>query len=394
MIPAPALLGAATSDSARLHCAKIAAMPSIPAAAAPDYQQLRGDIQRWASELGFQDIGIAGVDLADDEAHLLSWLDDGLHGDMEWMQRHGSKRSRPNELVPGTLRVISVRMDYMPDGVRDGWQALADTDSAYVSRYALGRDYHKLMRNRLQKLADRMAAQVGPFGYRAFVDSAPVLERALARDSGLGWIGKHTCLINSSGGSWFFLGELYTDLPLPLSEPASAHCGSCRRCIDICPTQAIVAPYRVDARRCISYLTIELDGPIPIDLRPLIGNRIYGCDDCQLICPWNKFAKPTAEADFAPRNDLDRSSLIDLFAWTEQQFLQRTEGSPIRRIGYQRWLRNIAVALGNASASPASFQALRARADDPSELIREHVAWAIQQLGRVESGHEQSAKRS
>ncbi len=352
--------------------------PCMAAVNPTDYNTLLTDIRRWASELGFQDVGIAGIDLAEDEAHLMSWLDDGLHGDMAWMQRHGSKRSRPDELVPGTLRVISVRMDYLPTGIRDGWEALADADSAYVSRYALGRDYHKLMRGRLQKLADRIAEQVGPFGYRAFVDSAPVLERALSRDAGIGWIGKHTCLIDSDGGSWFFLGELYTDLPLPLSQPATAHCGTCARCIDVCPTGAIIAPYRVDARRCISYLTIELDGPIPLELRPLIGNRIYGCDDCQLVCPWNKFAQPTAEADFAPRNDLDHSSLIELFAWTESDFMQRTEGSAIRRIGFERWSRNIAVALGNATDSEATLEALRAREKDDSELVREHVQWALE----------------
>lgn len=345
-----------------------------------DYNALLGDIRHWAGELGFQDIGIAGIDLAEDEAHLLSWLDDGLHGDMAWMQRHGSKRSRPDELVPGTLRVISVRMDYLSTGIRDGWEVLADADSAYVSRYALGRDYHKLMRGRLQKLADRIADKIGPFGYRAFVDSAPVLERALSRDAGIGWIGKHTCLIDSGGGSWFFLGELYTDLPLPLSVPATAHCGTCARCIDVCPTGAIIAPYRVDARRCISYLTIELDGPIPLELRPLIGNRIYGCDDCQLVCPWNKFAQPTAEADFAPRNDLDRASLIELFAWTEDEFLQRTEGSAIRRIGFERWSRNIAVALGNATRSEETVNSLRSRESDASEIVREHVQWALEQL--------------
>ncbi|MEO7916501.1 MAG: tRNA epoxyqueuosine(34) reductase QueG [Dokdonella sp.] len=343
-----------------------------------DYTSLLANIRQWAGELGFQDIGVTGVELATDEAYLLSWLDDDMHGQMEWMRRHGSKRSRPAELVPGTLRVISVRMDYLPDAIRDGWENLADADSAYVSRYALGRDYHKLMRGRLQKLADRIANQVGPFGYRAFVDSAPVLERALARDAGIGWIGKNTCLIDRDGGSWFFLGELYTDLPLPLSEPASAHCGTCARCIEVCPTGAIVAPYRVDARRCISYLTIELDGAIPLELRPLIGNRIYGCDDCQLVCPWNKFAQATAEADFAPRNDLDRASLIELFAWTEAEFLQRTAGSAIRRIGYERWSRNIAVALGNATGTAASEAALRGRADDPSAVIREHVQWALE----------------
>lgn len=344
-----------------------------------DYTRLTVDLQHWAHELGFQQLGVAGVELADDETHLLNWLDAGRHGEMDYMARHGRKRSRPDELLPGTLRVISVRMDYLPESARDGWDVLEDPQSAYIARYALGRDYHKLLRSRLQKLADRIEESVGPFGYRAFVDSAPVLERALARDAGLGWIGKHTCLINRNAGSWFFLGELYTDLPLPLDTPASEHCGSCRRCIDICPTQAIVAPYQVDARRCISYLTIELRGSIPLEFRRPIGNRIFGCDDCQLICPWNKFAKSTPESDFTPRHALDDRSLIDLFAWSEGEFLKRTEGSPIRRTGYIGWLRNIAVALGNAPFSAAIIEALQGRAAHPSELVREHVQWALQE---------------
>ena len=348
-----------------------------------DYTRLTFDLQQWAAELGFQQLGVAGVELADDERHLLNWLDAGRHGEMDYMARHGSKRSRPDELLPGTLRVISVRMDYLPESARDGWDVLADPDSAYVARYALGRDYHKLMRNRLQKLAERIAAEVGPFGYRAFVDSAPVLERALARDAGIGWIGKHSCLINRHAGSWFFLGELYTDLPLPLAEPETGHCGTCRRCLDICPTQAIIAPYQVDARRCISYLTIELRGAIPLELRRPMGNRIYGCDDCQLICPWNKFARSTPEADFTPRHALDDQTLIDLFQWTEEEFLKRTEGSPIRRTGYIGWLRNIAVALGNAPASEATIRALQERQDHPSELVREHIHWALaEQAGK------------
>ena len=342
-----------------------------------DYASLVAGIQEWAAELGFQQVGVSDVELAEDETHLLNWLAAGHHGEMGYMARHGTRRSRPAELRPGTLSVISVRMDYLPANARDGWDVLADPDVGYVARYALGRDYHKLMRNRLQKLADRIAAAAGPFGYRAFVDSAPVLERALARNGGLGWIGKHTCLINRDAGSWFFLGEIYTDLPLPSDAPASAHCGSCTRCIDVCPTQAIIAPYRVDARRCISYLTIELDGPIPIELRRPIGNRIYGCDDCQLACPWNKFAQPTTEGDFSVRHNLDGTALIDLFAWTEAQFLARTEGSPIRRTGYTGWLRNIAVALGNAPHSPAVVAALSMRRDDPSPLVREHVGWAL-----------------
>ena len=348
-------------------------MPTI------DYFALAADIRLWANELGFQQLGVAGVDLEKDEAYLLKWLDAGRHGEMDYMARHGSKRSRPDELLPGTMRVISVRMDYLPVGARDGWEVLADPDRAYVARYAIGRDYHKLMRNRLQKLATRIADQVGPFGYRAFVDSAPVLERALARDAGLGWIGKHTCLINRQAGSWFFLGELYTDLPLPLDTPETEHCGTCRRCIDVCPTQAIVAPYQVDARRCISYLTIELRGDIPLELRRPMGNRIFGCDDCQLVCPWNKFARHSPESDFTPRHSLDDRSLIELFAWSEEEFLTRTEGSPIRRTGHLGWLRNIAVALGNASYSSATVEALQSRLAHPSELVREHVQWALRE---------------
>ncbi|MEO8671943.1 MAG: tRNA epoxyqueuosine(34) reductase QueG [Tahibacter sp.] len=344
-----------------------------------DYSELAQHIKDWSRDLGFQQAGIAGVDLADDERHLLNWLDAGRHGEMDYMQRHGTKRSRPQALQPGTLRVVSVRMDYANETMEDAWSVLNDADLGYVSRYALGRDYHKLMRNRLQKLADRIAAEVGPFGYRAFVDSAPVLERALARNGGLGWIGKHTCLINSKAGSWFFLGELYTDLPLPTDAAASEHCGTCTRCIDVCPTGAIVAPYQVDARRCISYLTIELRGSIPVEFRKAIGNRIYGCDDCQLICPWNTFARPSGETDFQPRHALETPALLDLFAWTEAQFLSRTEGSAIRRIGYECWSRNLAVALGNAPTSSATVAALRARAADPSELVREHVKWALQQ---------------
>ncbi|MGO1720079.1 MAG: tRNA epoxyqueuosine(34) reductase QueG, partial [Luteimonas sp.] len=303
-------------------------------------------IRTLAREAGFQRCGIAGIELGEDENHLRDWLARGLYGDMDWMARHGSKRSRPQELVPGTLRVVSVGLDYGDDDHDGAWQTLADGERAYVARYALGRDYHKMMRNRLQKLADRIADEVGPFGFRVFVDSAPVLERALARNAGLGWIGKHTCLIDRDGGSWFFLGEIYLDLPLPVDPPASAHCGTCTRCIDVCPTQAITAPYRLDARRCISYLTIEHEGAIPEELRPAIGNRIFGCDDCQLVCPWNKFARRSDEPDFRARNDLDTASLADLFAWEEDEFLRRTEGSAIRRSGHRRWLRNIAVALG------------------------------------------------
>ena len=343
-----------------------------------DYAAVAEQIRHWARELGFQQVGIADVALDRDAAHLEAWLEAGLHGEMEYMARHGSKRARPAELVPGTQRVISVRMDYRGRDDAAAWTTLADGEAAYVAQYAFGRDYHKLLRARLQKLADRIEAAVGPFGYRAFVDSAPVLERALARDAGLGWIGKHTCLINRGAGSWFFLGELFTDLPLPLDAPATSHCGTCTRCIDICPTGAIVAPYQVDARRCISYLTIELKGAIPEALRPAIGNRIFGCDDCQLVCPWNKFAQRHDEPDFRVRNDLDRAKLVELFAWSEAEFLARTEGSAIRRTGYEGWLRNLAVALGNAPRSDTIVAALAARAEHPSALVREHVAWALQ----------------
>jgi epoxyqueuosine reductase len=293
------------------------------------------------------------------------------------MQRHGSRRTHPAELVPGTVRVISARMDYWPGAAMPIQEILENPARAFVSRYALGRDYHKLLRSRLQKLADHIATRVGPFGYRVFTDSAPVLEKALAEKAGLGWIGKHTNLIDAKTGSWFFLGELFTDLPLPPDEPASNHCGSCRACLDVCPTQAIVAPYELDARRCISYLTIELRGPIPEELRPLIGNRIYGCDDCQLVCPWNKFARPTPEPDFAPRHGLDAATLIELFRWSETEFLTNTEGSAIRRIGYDCWLRNIAVALGNAPHSEAVIVALRARLPAASALVAEHIHWAL-----------------
>jgi epoxyqueuosine reductase len=344
---------------------------------APDYTALAARIKDWGLELGFAQVGIATTELGDDETHLLNWLAQGRHGEMEYMARHGTRRSRPANLHPGTLRVISARLDYDPPGARDGWEVIKDPELGFISRYALGRDYHKLMRARLQKLADRMAGEIGPFGYRAFSDSAPVLEKALARNAGLGWIGKHTNLINRRAGSWFFLGELYTDLPLPADKAESDHCGTCVRCIEVCPTQAIVGPQQLDARRCISYLTIELRGSIPVELRPLIGNRIYGCDDCQLVCPWNKFARKSVEPDFAVRHGLDRAALVDLFGWNEADFLARTEGSAIRRIGHEQWLRNIAVAMGNAPRSPAVIEALRSRADHPSTLVREHVAWAL-----------------
>jgi epoxyqueuosine reductase len=342
-----------------------------------DYTQLADDVKRWGMELGFQQIGISATELGDDETHLMNWLAAGRHGNMDYMQRHGTKRSRPEQLQAGTLRVISARMDYDPPNARDAWEVIEDGALGYVSRYALGRDYHKLMRARLQKLAERIEVAVGPFGYRAFVDSAPVLEKALARNAGLGWIGKHTNLINKQAGSWFFLGELYTDLPLTTDAVATDHCGTCERCIDICPTQAIVGPQQLDARRCIAYLTIELRGSIPVDLRRPIGNRIYGCDDCQLVCPWNKFAKKSAEPDFETRHGLDNESLVNLFAWSEEEFLKLTEGSAIRRIGHESWLRNIAVALGNAPHSDDVVGALTSRTSHHSDVVREHVRWAL-----------------
>lgn len=342
-----------------------------------DSGKLARDIRRWGAELGFQQVGFSGIDLAEDEAHLLNWLGAGHHGEMGYMAAHGVRRSRPADLIPGTARVISARMDYSPEGLAGAWGVLEDPQRGYISRYALGRDYHKVLRARLQKLAERIAAATGPFRHRVFTDSAPVLEKALARDAGLGWIGKHTLLLNRDAGSWFFLGEIYTDLPLPVDIPATAHCGTCTRCMEICPTQAIIGPYRLDARRCISYLTIELRGSIPVELRKPIGNRIFGCDDCQLICPWNKFAHATAEADFAPRHGLDAATLIDLFAWTEKEFLDRTEGMAIRRAGYEGWLRNIAIALGNAPPASPIINALRSRIGDTSPIVREHAAWAL-----------------
>jgi len=311
---------------------------------------------------------------------LQNWLAQNRHGDMQYMAAHGLKRSRPALLNPGTVSIISARMDYLPENPTHSKALLESPTQAFVSRYALGRDYHKLMRNRLQKLADKITETIGPFGYRAFVDSAPVLEKAIAEKAGLGWIGKHSNVINRKAGSWFFLGEIYTDLPLPADSSASNHCGQCQACLTICPTQAIVAPYQVDARRCVSYLTIELHGSIPVEFRPLLGNRIYGCDDCQLICPWNRFAKLSAEADFRPRHKLDNSSLLELFNWSESEFLQKTEGSAIRRIGYHRWLRNIAVALGNGLANKASIQALQQKQQHEYEVVREHVIWALERL--------------
>lgn len=347
-----------------------------------DLAQLAQSIKDWGRELGFQQVGIADVALGEHEAHLDAWLAAGFQGEMDYMAAHGTKRSRPAELVAGTCRVISVRMDYLPANTAMA-ERLADSKQAYVSRYALGRDYHKLVRKRLQQLAERIQEQTGPFGYRAFVDSAPVLEKALAQQAGLGWIGKNTLLLNRQAGSWFFLGELFVDIPLPVDEPVSRdHCGSCHACLDICPTAAFIGPRLLDARRCISYLTIELKGSVPLELRPLIGNRVFGCDDCQLVCPWNRFARPTAESDFLPRHGLDNSQLAALFRWSEEEFLQRTEGSPLRRAGYQRWLRNLAVGLGNAPSTIAVIEALELRRNDPSELVREHVAWALERHGR------------
>ncbi len=340
---------------------------------------LRNAIGAWSRDLGFQQCGVSDIDLASAEARLREWLGRRFHGSMHYMERHGRKRSRPAELVPGTVRVIAVRMNYLPES-QDSMKALLDHDSrAYVSRYALGRDYHKVLRSRLRTLARRIEGRVGEFGYRVFVDSAPVLEKPIAEKAGLGWIGKHTNLINRSEGSWFFLGELYTDLPLPVDTPESSHCGSCTACIDVCPTDAIVAPYTLDARRCISYLTIESKAAIPEPYRKPIGNRIYGCDDCQVVCPWNKFATRTTEPDFAPRHGLDDASLVDLFAWDEATWLEKTEGSAIRRIGFERWLRNVAVALGNAATCAEVVAALESRQHGQSELVAEHVAWALAQ---------------
>jgi epoxyqueuosine reductase len=344
---------------------------------------LAARIRDWAAELGFQQVGICDTDLSEHEERLLAWLGDGYHGTMAYMARHGTRRSRPAELVPGTVRVISARMDYLTARARPADELLEEPDRALISRYALGRDYHKVLRKRLQKLAARVEDAAGPFGYRVFVDSAPVLEKALAEKSGLGWIGKHSNLLNRRAGSWFFLGEIYTDLPLPVDAPAENHCGDCVRCIEACPTGAIVAPYRVDARKCISYLTIELKQSIPVELRPLLGNRIFGCDDCQLFCPWNRFAGTSEEPDFLPRDGLDADTLVRLFAWDEAEFLQRTEGSAIRRAGYAGWLRNLAVALGNVDLSRADdpesvLDALKQRRGHPSPLVREHVEWALQ----------------
>ena len=348
-----------------------------------DFKHLADSIKAWGRELGFQAVGIADTGLGEAEARLAAWLARGFHGEMAYMARHGTRRTRPADLVPGTLRIVSVRMDYLPDEA-DPAAILDDPARAFVSRYALGRDYHKVLRQRLQRLADRITESIGPFGYRAFVDSAPVMEKALAAKAGLGWIGKHSNLLDRDAGSWFFLGELYTDLPLPVDQPVGEHCGTCSSCIDCCPTRAIVAPYQVDARRCISYLTIELQGPIPLAFRRAIGNRVYGCDDCQQVCPWNRFAVPTDASDFAPRHGLDSATLLELFAWSDREFLDRTAGSAIRRIGYHRWQRNLAVALGNAPTSAAVVQALRARLSGADDLVAEHIRWALAEHAAAE----------
>ena len=345
-------------------------------------------IRTWAKELGFAEARIADIHLGDAEHKLQQWLEAGFHGEMDYMAAHGEKRARPAELIPGTVRVISVRMDYLPRATMENWREIeearqSDAQAAVVSVYARGRDYHKVLRSRLQQLTEKITAEIGSFGFRVFTDSAPVMEVELAQGAGLGWRGKHTLLLHREAGSMFFLGEIYTDLPLPADEPISSHCGECAACIDICPTQAIVAPFKLDARRCISYLTIELKGSIPTELRPLIGNRVLGCDDCQLACPWNKFAQRSQLPDFDVRHELDKATLVDLFAWTEEEFDRRMEGSAIRRIGHERWLRNIAVALGNAATQyandPKLISALESRRVHPSELVREHVTWALGQ---------------
>ena len=355
----------------------------IPAPDTIDFSVLAGRIKQWGLELGFSGIGITRADAAEATPGLLRWLALGRHGEMDYMAKHSALRASPEALVPGTLSIISARLPYWQPAT-ESERVLTDDRLAYVSRYALGRDYHKTIRERLQKLSDRIGKAVWAmdpeydFRSRAFSDSAPVLEVEFARQSGIAWRGKHTLSLTREG-SWHFLGEIYTNLPLPPDNPIEPHCGSCRRCIDACPTAAIVAPYEVDARLCISYLTIELAGPIPVDLRTLIGNRIYGCDDCQLCCPWNSFAN-LGDPDFAVRNGLDTRPLADLFAWTEQDFQSRLAGSPIRRIGHERWLRNIAVALGNSNGTPETFSALQSRQNDPSALVREHVHWAMERL--------------
>ena len=353
--------------------------------------RLARQIKIWGKELGFQEIAITDTKLNQAEKTLTDWLEQGCHGDMDWMTQHGTKRTRPAELIAGTHRVITGRMDYWPPDIIKAESVLADSGKAYISRYALGRDYHKVLRKRLQKLSTKIENEIGTFGYRVFVDSAPVMEKPLAEKAGLGWIGKHSNLLNKDAGSWFFLGEIYTDLPLPIDSPAEKHCGTCQTCIDVCPTRAIIKPYVVDARLCISYLTIELKGAIPETLRPLMGNRIYGCDDCQLCCPWNRFATDSPETDFMPRHHLDDVTLLELFNWDEKTFLSKTEGTAIRRIGHERWLRNIAVALGNIAgentnnANTNIITALKEKLYSSSELVKEHIEWALQQHEKVKN---------
>jgi epoxyqueuosine reductase len=346
-------------------------------------QALANSIKSWGKALGFSEVGITDTDLASAERHYQTWIEKGFHGDMDYMAKHGNKRTQPAELVEGTLRVISVRMDYQPPNAKDAETVLAESEKAFISRYALGRDYHKVLRQRLQKLCEKIQQEVanfeGDFNYRVFTDSAPVLEVELAEKAGLGWRGKHTLLLSREAGSWFFLGEIYTNLPLPIDKKSDNHCGTCTACINVCPTQAIIAPYQLDARRCISYLTIELKTSIPLEFRPLIGNRIYGCDDCQLTCPWNKFGQLTKQDDFHVRHGLDDALLTELFTWDQATFESKMAGSAIYRIGYEQWLRNIAVGLGNAQTSTEVIQSLQSRADDASSLVREHVAWALQQ---------------
>lgn len=356
------------------------------------FSKLSADIKRWGAELGFDQIGITDTDLQHAEVEHQAWIAKGFHGEMDYMAKHGTKRTRPAELVPNTLRVISARLDYLPPNAANSEATLEDSGKAFISRYALGRDYHKVMRNKLQKLSEKIQLEVDklqasqtsgiqPFEYRVFTDSAPVLEVALAEKAGLGWRGKHTLLINKNRGSWFFLGEIYTNLPLVIDIPATPHCGTCTSCIDICPTQAITAPFEVDARRCISYLTIELKDSIPLEFRPLIGNRVYGCDDCQLTCPWNKFAEITKEPDFQVKHGLDDISLVECFSWSEEVFKQKMAGSAIYRIGHAQWLRNIAVGLGNAATTPEIIQALQSRLNDDNPVLREHITWALSRHG-------------
>jgi len=345
--------------------------------------QLAKLIKQWSAELGFQKTGITDINLSEAEQHLQHWLNNNFHGSMDYMTAHGTKRSRPEQLIEGTVSIISCRMNYLPEEDINPHHRLEDKAAGFISRYALGRDYHKLLRKRLQQLADKIEDYIQPNSgdYRVFVDSAPVLEKAIAEKAGLGWIGKHTNLLDRDAGSWFFLGEIYTNLPLPTDVPVKEHCGSCTACIDICPTQAIIAPYQLDARRCISYLTIELKEAIPLEFRALIGNRIYGCDDCQQVCPWNRFAKYTDEQDFIPRHGLDTATLLELFNWDEKTFLKKTEGSAIRRIGYQRWIRNLAVALGNSPGGKPVTEALRDKKNQPlTSMVIEHIDWAIDRL--------------